>query len=181
MKPRHVAMGGALALAAGLVVFGDNTPEDTLAAPADRVAKTAATAPARSTAVAVSRPVADTAIVRLVPRDELIGADGERFGEDGQALFARRDWTPPPPPPSNAPLPSPPPPVAPPLPFKYIGKSLQDGVWEIYLARNDRTYLVRDGATIDGAYRVDAIRPPTLTLTYLPLDQVQQLNIGVFD
>ena len=181
MKPRHIAMGGALALAAGLVVFGDNTPDDTLAEPAERVATVSSTAPARSTAVAASKPVADTAIVRLVPRDELIGADGERFGEGEQGLFARHDWTPPPPPPSNAPPPPPPPPVAPPLPFKYIGKSLQDGVWEIYLARNDRTYLVRDGATIDGAYRVDAIRPPTLTLTYLPLDQVQQLNIGVFD
>ena len=181
MKPRHIAMGGALALAAGLVVFGDNTPEDTLAETAESGARTAATAPARSTAVAVVKPVADTAIVRLVPRDELIGADGERFGEGEQGLFARHDWTPPPPPPSNAPPPPPPPPVAPPLPFKYIGKSLQDGVWEIYLARNDRTYLVRDGATIDGAYRVDAIRPPTLTMTYLPLDQVQQLNIGVFD
>ena len=181
MKPRHIAMGGALALAAGLVVFGDTTPDNTLAEPAERVATVSSTAPARSTAVAVAKPVADTAIVRLVPRDELIGADGERFGEGGQGLFARQDWTPPPPPPSNAPPPPPPPPVAPPLPFKYIGKSLQDGVWEIYLARNDRTYLVRDGATIDGAYRVDAIRPPTLTLTYLPLDQVQQLNIGVFD
>lgn len=181
MKPRHIAMGGALALAAGLVVFGDNTPEDTLAAPAERVAIVSSTAPARSTAAVVVKPVVDTAIVRLVPRDELIGADGERFGEGEQALFARHDWTPPPPPPSNVPPPPPPPPVAPPLPFKYIGKSLQDGVWEIYLARNDRTYLVRDGATIDGAYRVDAIRPPTLTLTYLPLDQVQQLNIGVFD
>ncbi|MBB6132275.1 hypothetical protein HD842_000386 [Massilia aurea] len=182
MKPRHIAMGCALVLAAGLVVFGDTTPDNTLSEPAERVAKTAATAPARSTAVPVSKPVADTAIVRLVPRDELIGAEGERFGDGEQALFARHDWTPPPPPPPpNVPPPPPPPPVAPPLPFKYIGKSLQDGVWEIYLARNDRTYLVRDGATIDGAYRVDAIRPPTLTLTYLPLDQVQQLNIGVFD
>ena len=34
---------------------------------------------------------------------------------------------------------------------------------------------------IDGAYRVDAIAPPTLKLTYLPLNQVQQLNIGVFE
>jgi len=179
MKPRHIAMGGALALAAGLVVFGDNTPEDTLAAPAERVAATPASIPARSTAAA--RPVTDTAIARLIPRETLIGAEGERFGDSENALFARHDWTPPPPPPSNAPPPPPSPPMAPPLPFKYVGKSLQDGVWEIYLARNDRTYLVRDGATLDGTYRVDAIRPPTLTLTYLPLDQVQQLNIGVFD
>ncbi|MEW7850589.1 hypothetical protein AB2N08_18020 [Massilia aurea] len=183
MKPRHIVMGGALALAAGLVVFGDNTPEDTLAAPAERVAAAPAVAPAAAPArsMALAKPQADTAIARLIPRETLIGAEGDRFGDSENALFARHDWTPAPPPPSNAPPPAPPPPMAPPLPFKYIGKSLQDGVWEIYLARNDRTYLVRDGATIDGAYRVDAIRPPTLTLTYLPLDQVQQLNIGVFD
>jgi hypothetical protein len=40
---------------------------------------------------------------------------------------------------------------------------------------------VRDKTVIDGTYRVDAIAPPNLTLTYLPLNQVQQLNIGVFD
>jgi hypothetical protein len=40
---------------------------------------------------------------------------------------------------------------------------------------------VHENDVIDGIYRVDAIAPPTLTLTYLPLNQVQQLNIGVFD
>ena len=57
MKPRHIAMGGALALAAGLVVFGDTTPDNTLAEPAERVATVSSTAPARSTAVAVAKPV----------------------------------------------------------------------------------------------------------------------------
>ena len=42
-------------------------------------------------------------------------------------------------------------------------------------------YIVRDNMVIDGAYRVDAITPPTLKLTYLPLNQVQQINIGVFE
>jgi hypothetical protein len=41
--------------------------------------------------------------------------------------------------------------------------------------------VVRDKTVIDGTYRVDTIAPPVLTLTYLPLNQVQQLNIGVFD
>jgi hypothetical protein len=41
---------------------------------------------------------------------------------------------------------------------------------------------VRDkGAVLDGTYRVESIAPPVLTLTYLPLNQQQQLNIGVFD
>jgi len=37
------------------------------------------------------------------------------------------------------------------------------------------------GTVIDGMYRIDTIAPPTLTVTYLPLNQVQQLNIGVMD
>lgn len=183
MKPRHAVMGLALAVAAGLAVFGDKTPEDALAEPVER---------ARGPAPRVSAPAAvekgaegnkEAAILRLLPRETLIGGD-DRFGQDGgqDAVFARQDWTPPPPPPPPAQEPPPaPPPSAPPLPFTYLGKSLQDGAWEIYLARGDRTYLVREAAVLDGAYRVDAIRPPVLTLTYLPLDQVQQLNIGVFD
>ena len=178
MKPRHIAMGVALALAAGLVVFGDNAPEAELAEPVERAA---VTPPLRSTAPAIRKTGDDVAIARLIPRETLIGASGDRFGEGENSLFARHDWTPPPPPPSNEPPPPPPPPSAPPLPFTYLGKSLQDCVWQIYLARGERTYLVQDGETIDGTYRVDAIRPPVLTLTYLPLEQRQQLNIGVFD
>ncbi|MGI4719896.1 MAG: hypothetical protein ACRYGO_17795 [Janthinobacterium lividum] len=187
MKPRHVVMGLALAVAAGLAVFGDKTPEDALAEPAERAQRPAplvsAPAAGEQDADKVAAGNKAVAILRLLPRETLIGGD-DRFGQDGgkDAVFARQDWTPPPPPPPPAQEPPPPPPPsAPPLPFTYLGKSLQDGVWEIYLARGDRTYLVREAALLDGAYRVDAIRPPVLTLTYLPLNQVQQLNIGVFD
>lgn len=177
MKPRHVAMAVALVAAAGLVVFGDNTPEDVVAEPVER-AQAPAAAPSSETR-AVPDKDKHVAILRLVPREVLIGDSDDRFNGDGNEVFARQDWTPPPPPP--APAPPPPPPSAPPLPFTFIGKSLQDGVWEIYLARGDRTHLVRENTVIDGMYRVDAIKPPVLTLTYLPLNQVQQLNIGVFD
>lgn len=180
MKPRHIAMAVALAAAAGLVVFGDNTPGDVVAEPVERAPAPVAGAAAPATDTRADKDSdKQVAILRLVPRDVLIGDGDDRFngGEDG--VFARQDWTPPPPPP--APAPPPPPPSAPPLPFTFIGKSLQDGVWEIYLARGDRTHLVRENTVIDGMYRVDAIRPPVLTLTYLPLNQVQQLNIGVFD
>lgn len=181
MKPRHIAMGVALVAAAGLVVFGDNTPEDVVAEPVERAqAPSAAAAPLAGAGKDKDKSVA---ILRMVDREALIGDSEDRFngGEHGgeSGVFARQDWTPPPPPP--APAPPPPPPSAPPLPYTFIGKSLQDGTWEIYLARGDRTHLVRENMTIDGMYRVDAIRPPVLTLTYLPLNQVQQLNIGVFD
>ena len=177
MKPRHLAMGLALVAAAGLVVFGDNSPEDVVAEPVERAQAPAAQPAAQAKAASDQGKKVD--ILRLVPRDVLIGDSGDRFNQGENGVFARQDWTPPPPPP--APSPPPPPPSAPPLPFTFIGKSLQDGVWEIYLARGERTHLVRENTVVDGMYRVDAIRPPVLTLTYLPLNQVQQLNIGVFD
>jgi hypothetical protein len=187
MKPRHIGMGAALVLAAGLVLFGDNRPETEVAEPVERVQRAPAE-PAGSTGVETasdSKTAAskdDTAILPLVPREILIGGSEDRFGAGENAVFGRQDWTPPPPPPPPpTPAPPPPPPSAPPLPFTYIGKSLEDGAWEVYLARGERAYLVREKAVIDGTYRVDAIKPPVLTLTYMPLDQVQQLNIGVFD
>ena len=203
LKPRHAILGLALAGAAALAAFGDRTPAGGIAEPAERTAAQAAPvrtpAPARASArAAVATPAAtartDKAghadgagqpVLALVPREVLIG-DGETAFGQGQkdaGPFSHQDWTPPPPPPPPPePAPPPPPPTAPPLPFTFIGKSVADGAWEVYLVRGDRTYVVHGkGDVIDGTYRVDAIAPPVLTLTYLPLNQVQQLNIGVFD
>lgn len=194
MKPRHLVLGAALAVAALLAVFGDKSPDGAVAeavdrAPAPRPAPNAPTAaaivtspapaPARAPAAAAGTGAAGETILALVPREILIGDGDTQFRQDGQGVFGRQDWTPPPPPPPAPP--PPPPPSAPPLPFTFIGKSVADGAWEVYLARGDRTYVVRDKTVIDGTYRVDAIAPPVLTLTYLPLNTVQQLNIGVFD
>jgi hypothetical protein len=196
MKPRHLVLGAALAGAALLAIFGDRSPGGEIAEAVERtpaprpvpsVSAAAATADATAEVAAVGRAAAagaanaagGTTILALVPRETLIGDGDAQFRQGEHGVFGRQDWTPPPPPPQ--PAPPPPPPSAPPLPFTVIGKSVADGAWEVYLARGDRTYVVRDKAVIDGTYRVDAIAPPILTLTYLPLNQVQQLNIGVFD
>lgn len=171
MKPRHILMGVALAIAAGLAAFGDTTPREDVAEAAERPAQAARTPAAQRTSAA------SVAILRLQPRADLIG-DLSGSGDD---LFGSQDWTPPPPPPQAQNAGSPPPPVAPPLPFTFIGKSLQDGKWEVYLATGERTHIAVEGGTLDGAWRVERIAPPLMTLTYLPLNQVQQLNIGVFD
>jgi hypothetical protein len=193
IKPRHALMGVALAGAILLVAFGDRTPADDIAGAVARpgaaahpvallVPTPARAAAAASAAVSAPAGAGEQAILALVPRATLIGDSDDRFqqGDNGAGPFAHQDWTPPPPPPA-APAP-PPPPSAPPLPFTFIGKSVGDGAWEVYLARGERTYVVRDkGAVLDGTYRVESIAPPVLTLTYLPLNQQQQLNIGVFD
>ncbi|QJD98760.1 hypothetical protein HH212_00805 [Massilia forsythiae] len=224
LKPRHLALGAALAAAAALVLFGDRNPDGDVAEAVERpaAARTDLRAAARSDGAApgVSAPAvaggdaalvpaarppsaaagtdgaatvgaadahgaaaAGQPILALVPREILIGDSEGRFGQaQNGAPFGSRNWTPPPPPaPPSAPPPPPPPPTAPPLPFTFIGKSVGEGVIEVYLARGDRTFTARADTVIDGTYRVDAIAPPVLTLTYLPLNQVQQLNIGVFE
>lgn len=70
------------------------------------------------------------------------------------------------------------PPPPPPLPFTYMGKMLEDGETVVFLTKGDRNYLARKGATLDGQYRVDAIGPRTMVLTYLPAKAKQSLAIG---
>lgn len=90
--------------------------------------------------------------------------------------FALQNWTPPPPPPPPA---APPPkPTAPPLPFTVLGKKLEDGTWQVFLGQQDRTYIVRARDMIGSDYRVDTIAPPSVVMTYLPLNQQQTLSIG---
>ena len=189
MKPYQIAMGAALAGAAGLLVFGDNTPSTDIAEPVARAdqtagARTAAAAPTGSAGKDAGDGkggAAEPTILRLTPRAALVGDAGDASFAAGEGLFAGQNWNPPPPPPPPASNTPPPPPMAPPVPFNYFGKAVADGQWEVYLARGDKTYVVRAKTVIDGAYRVERIAPPLMTVTYLPLNQVQQINIGAFD
>ena len=70
-------------------------------------------------------------------------------------------------------------PVAPPLGFRYIGKMLEDGNHAaVFLEKQGRIFIVHEGDAIDSNYRVNAITPPVMTLTYLPLDEKQTVQIG---
>lgn len=184
MKPYQIAMGIALAVAGGLVLFGDNSPSGDIAEPVARSRVTPATTPVAAPAPRAgkdAKPQVEVAILRLTPRAMLVGESGEATFASGEGVFQGQNWNPPPPPPppaSNAP---PPAPVAPPMPFTVIGKAVADGAWEVYLARGDKTYVVKNQTVIDGTYRVEKIAPPLMSVTYLPLNQVQQINIGVLD
>jgi hypothetical protein len=186
MKPYQIAMGLALVGAAGLVLFGDNSPSADIAEPVARGAAPS-TAPVAARGAAPARAgkdaksQAEVAILRLLPRAELIGESGEAAFASGEGVFLGQNWNPPPPPPPPASNLPPPPPTAPPLPFTFIGKAVADGAWEVYLSRADKTYVARIHTVIDGTYRVERIAPPLMSVTYLPLNQLQQINIGVFD
>ena len=177
MNRRVLVYGAALAGAAALFIFGDRTPDSGVAEAVER-----APLPAAALPPAAARPAATTApeplILRLHDRAALLG-DGD--GAQAGGVFGSQDWNPPPVVQQEAPPPPPPPPTAPPLPFTYIGKAVSDGAVEVYLTRSGATYIVRENMVIDGTYRVDDISPPTLKLTYLPLNQGQQINIGVLE
>ncbi|MBE3028106.1 hypothetical protein [Janthinobacterium sp. GW458P] len=168
MTPRHYLLLAGVLGAGALLLFGERQPVAEVAEAVER-----AVAPARH---AARPPTAQPAILALLPRSEVAGEDGDTFG-GADGVFHSQSWTPPPP--KTVAQAAPPPPMAPPLPFVYLGKAAADGAWEVFLSRADKTYIVRANTVIDGAYKVATIAPPVMTLTYLPLNQVQQLNIGV--
>ena len=188
MKPRHLLLAAGVCLAGGLALLGDRTPGDAVepvqpvrqAGDPTQVPSTvpapmpaAMPAPQRGPPTASREPEVLAIIPRSAPGEDVIGAQA-------RPLFASQSWAPPPPkvvPPP--PPPPPPPPTAPPLPFIYLGKQISDGQWSVFLARGDSTFIATVGAVLDNRYRVDSVAPPVMTLTYLPLKQVQQLSIGV--
>ncbi|WP_395406766.1 hypothetical protein ACHMW6_08855 [Pseudoduganella sp. UC29_106] len=196
MKPRHMLMGAALAGAAALVIFGDKAPSGGVVESVERAPTARPVAPARpATSAAAPQPAVRAvaasgaaagpapAILALIPRAQLIGEAGDGAFKSADGVFGGQTWNPPPPPPPPpVAAPPPPPPSAPPLPFTVIGKAVADGQYEVYLSRGpDQTFVVRKHTVIDGLYRVETIAPPTMTMTYLPMNQVQQLNIGVIE
>ena len=69
-------------------------------------------------------------------------------------------------------------PVAPPLPYIYMGKIIDDGKLTVFLTRDDRAYAIKAGDTIDNQYMVNAVTPQRIELTYLPLGQKQTMMTG---
>lgn len=121
-----------------------------------------------------ARPVATKRTASAVVVARPAGAR-EKFSEESTDLFPARSWRPPPPPVeavANAA------PVAPPLPYVYTGRMEEQGRSVLFLSRQQRVLLAREGETLDGSYRVDHITPWSVEFTYLPLKQKQSLNFA---
>ena len=158
-----------LGITGGLVALGrgSDTPNQTVVEPVART--TAAHLPGQRTAEP-HKGSNDSESVMILPireRGPLIQAADS---------FAPHEWSPPPPPPPKpAPTPAP---VAPPIPYAVLGKQAADGVWQVFLGRQDQVFIVKQGDTLESSYRIEEIKPPALTLTYVPLNQRQVLAIG---
>ena len=182
MRMRHILLVFGVVVAAWLAFFGDKTPTTDIAQPVARtsassISKAASQTTPGSITTRPGKAEREPFILILRARQDLIGEIRAPAQTDG--LFASQSWAPPPPPPPK--LAPPPPPVAPPLPFTYLGKKLEAGSWEVFLARGDQTFIVHAQSVIEDTYQIDSIDPPMLSVTYLPLKQAQTLIIGGTD
>jgi hypothetical protein len=169
-----------LGLAGWLAFFGDKSPDGNAAAVSMPVRAPPVAGPMPRPLPASTPKTATVAepepIETLARRDQWFAvAPADTASAARRDLFSTRNWNPPPPAP--APVVEAPP-VPPPLPFAFLGKKLEGETWEVYLSRGEKTFIAREGQTLEGVYRVDKIAPPSLVLIYLPLGQAQTLMIG---
>lgn len=93
-------------------------------------------------------------------------------------IFAPRDWQPPPPPapPVEEVAPAP---QAPPLPFRLVGRFIEDGQATVFLlAEGQRVFAVRVGDRIGERYRIEKIERGQLVFRYRPMNARQTLAVG---
>jgi len=164
-KHRWIFYVVALLFTAAAVHFAGGDPADSAAiAPA-------AGRQAQPQARVEPVPLPDLELDRLEPRAHT-KPGGDPFGAKSWEEMARAEAR------KNAPPPKPPKPQAPPLPFAYMGKLVDEDQTIVFLTKEDRNYILRQGDTVDGLYRVDAIDERAVSLTYLPLKIKQTLALG---
>jgi hypothetical protein len=185
MRPRktRLLLGVALlaTLAAAWFAPADDAAgvagSEAVAAGARRGASAPAVAGAgKSSARSAAAPFVD--VLRIRAR----AVEGDDEAPDA-LLFSSTQWSPPAPvtaaaPAASAAAPAAAAPQAPPLPFRVLGSYAQAGQTVVFLQQNDQNHVVRAGDTIADTYRVESLDGATMKLRYLPLDQVQTLDLG---
>jgi hypothetical protein len=173
ISPRLALLLLALVGAGWLAAFGEKTPAPAgVRGSAPPAAASAAWAP-RATAPGRPAPAEPLAMPRA--RSALADAAGAPVAD----LFARPAWLAVSPPAPAAVAPAPPPP-APPVawPYRVIGYKLEAGNWEVFLMRDELSFIAREGQTLESAWRVDRIAPPNMGVTHLLSGREHSVQIG---
>jgi len=72
----------------------------------------------------------------------------------------------------------PPPVVAPPLPYRFAGQFYRESGVELYVARGEEVFPVKEGDTLDGQYKVDSVNATEVTFVHLPSGTRQTLQFS---
>lgn len=115
-------------------------------------------------------------VMRIRPRE---GGEDDRV----EGVLMSAGWEVPPvkvPVVASAAPPSPPPapPQAPPLPFRAVGRYVEEGRMAVFLQFNDQNLIARVGDTVAGLYKLESLNESMASFRYLPLDQLQTLRLG---
>jgi hypothetical protein len=158
VPPRATAVAVVALVLAASVVTGREKPSGIGVEPAERLA-----------AQIRAEPTVDALDLAKLERPE-----AESPATDP---FAPRSFAPPAPPAPKPRRGAPVWPAAPELPFRYVGKLVDDGALSVFLARGEASYSVKGGESIDGEYRVDKVSETDIVFTYLPLNVKQRLHL----
>jgi hypothetical protein len=153
-----LAIAGAAAAAAGFAP-GEPSPAPEAAAP--------------PVASPVRQPAPGGRLAALPAREAL----GKGRGD----LFGARSWAPAPAvrrAPASVTRAPVAPPAPPPMPYRVAGEVQHGESAHVVLAKGDEVLLVREGESLEGGYRVEAIAVDRVTLLYEPLGVRQNLPLA---
>jgi len=68
--------------------------------------------------------------------------------------------------------------TAPMLPFKYVGKLVENEVTKLFLMEGEALHIVSQGDKIGTNYKVKQVNEQQISLLYLPLNTTQTMSIG---
>ena len=68
-------------------------------------------------------------------------------------------------------------PTVPPLPFRYLGRAMEEGRTAVFLEHGNANYSVAQGERAGRDYQVEQITDAAVTFTYLPLGSRQTLVV----
>ena len=97
------------------------------------------------------------------------------LGKFGADPFSAQSWLPRRKP---AAVSAPPDPVTPPLPYRFAGQFHRESGIEVYVARGEEIFPVKEGDTLDGQYKVDSVSSTEVSFIYLPSGTRQTLQFS---
>src|SRR5262245_29082181 len=92
--------------------------------------------------------------------------------------FSAPPLLPPTKPSSTAAAAPPPPPVAPPLPFRFAGQFYRGSEAEVYLGKGEDIFPVKEGDTLEGQYKVEAVTPSEVRFLHVPSGTTQTMQFS---
>jgi hypothetical protein len=97
------------------------------------------------------------------------------LGKFGTDPFSPQSWLPRRKPAAVSAAPAP---VAPPLPFRFAGQFYREGGTEVYVARGEEIFPVKEGDTLDGQYKVDSVSATEVSFVHLPSGTRQTMQFS---